>query len=449
MAVWSEIGITKLVDIRFDSEYYQPSNIEMANRLEKVQPSLIEDFAEVLDGIHGSPEWVEEDGVTYLSAKCVKNNYFVLTAAGQISPEQDMANKRTRAQVGDVLITTVGTIGNAAVVEYDILPANMDRHLGIIRIHDSSVNPYYVATFLNSSFGRFQSVRESTGNVQLNLYIAKLNKMKVPLGTAFNTIGELSKRAYDIRRNSELFYAEAEALLLSALHLDKLDFSRQLTYERSFNDVKVSGRFDAQYFHPEKAHAQAQLETMPGNPIGSYFESVFDLVDPLKQSDEEAVYNYDLTDALRYFLTDDVEAVGFDQLGSAKKQFQRGDIVVSRLRSYLKEIALVETPPGLRCVGSSEFYVLRRREREVTAELLLVYLRSEPVQRILKWCQDGSQHPRFKEGEILTLNLPNRLLSVQAEITQLVRQGIEAYQNANRLLDEAKQQVEHLIMSSA
>ena len=141
--------------------------------------------------------------------------------------------------------------------------------------------------------------------------------------------------------------------------------------------------------------------------------------------------------------------MGFDEIGSAKKQFQRGDIVVSRLRSYLKEIALVETPPGIRCVGSSEFYVLRPRSKKVSAELLLVYLRSEPVQRILKWCQDGSQHPRFKEGEILMLNLPNRILDVQGEVTRLVRQGIEAYQDANRLLDEAKQRVESLILGTA
>lgn len=170
------------------------------------------------------------------------------------------------------------------------------------------------------------------------------------------------------------------------------------------------------------------------------------MVDPFKQSSDEAIYNYDLTDAMRYFLTDDIETVEFDQIGSAKKQFQNGDIVVSRLRSYLKEIAIVKTPHGIRCVGSSEFYVLRPRSEKVSAELLLVYVRSEPVQRILKWCQDGSQHPRFKEGEILTLNLPNQLLEVQTEVTRLVREGIETYQNANRLLDEAKQRVESLIL---
>jgi hypothetical protein len=131
---------------------------------------------------HGSPDAVEEAGVRYLSAKCVKDNDFALGDALQISDAQHVANPRTALRVEDVLITTVGTIGNAAVVQKETVPANADRHLGIIRLNkDAEIDPYYLATFLNSEYGRFQSLREATGNVQLNLFIEKIKVLRIRL----------------------------------------------------------------------------------------------------------------------------------------------------------------------------------------------------------------------------------------------------------------------------
>src|ERR1051325_6299647 len=170
MAVWSIIDAEQVTaSARWDAEYFSPENLRLVALLLRHKPQTIESFADVTDGIHGSPEWVEE-GITYLSAKCVREHFVNINVAGQISSAQDSANPRTRARMGDVVITSVGTIGNAAVIEDWMLPANMDRHLGIIRVRDpKGVDPYFLATFLNSKFGRFQSVRESTGNVQLNL----------------------------------------------------------------------------------------------------------------------------------------------------------------------------------------------------------------------------------------------------------------------------------------
>ena len=191
MIDWNQISLTNLPrGFRIDPEYYQSTYLELETKLAGSNPVPIEQFAFVTDGIHASPEWVEENGVTYLSAKSVKDNEIILDSAGQISKAQDVANPRTQAQLDDVLLTTVGTIGNAAVVDKNVLPANMDRHLGIIRIHDKTlVDPYYLATFLNCTFGQYQSIRESTGNVQLNLFIDKINKMLVPIGSEFNEVG--------------------------------------------------------------------------------------------------------------------------------------------------------------------------------------------------------------------------------------------------------------------
>src|SRR5207245_2548834 len=111
MAVWSIIETEDVaVPARWDAEYFTPKNLRLAAILGKRKPPKIESFADVTDGIHGSPEWVDE-GVTYLSAKCVREHFVNIQAAGQISNSQDAANPRTRARSGDVVITSVGTIG--------------------------------------------------------------------------------------------------------------------------------------------------------------------------------------------------------------------------------------------------------------------------------------------------------------------------------------------------
>lgn len=84
-----------------------------------------------------------------------------------------------------------------------------------------------------------------------------------------------------------------------------------------------------------------------------------------------------------------------------KKILNLGVLVVSRLRSYLKEIAVVLDSGDTMLVGSTEFIVLRPKDGAISPDVLMVYIRSKYVQTILKWCQNGSNHLRFHEDEIL------------------------------------------------
>ena len=67
------------------------------------------------------------------------------------------------------------------------------------------------------------------------------------------------------------------------------------------------------------------------------------------------------------------------------------------------------------------------------------------MQTILKWSQDGSQHPRFNEDDLLTIPVPD---SVE-RIAPLVNEALTARAEAARLLEEAKAEVERLVLGSA
>ena len=190
---------------------------------------------------------------------------------------------------------------------------------------------------------------------------------------------------------------------------------------------------------------------MPGQTIGERFLSARDMLDPNDAPSDTMIRNYDVTDALQPILDDETEPVATKTIGSIKKMFKDGDVVISRLRAYLREIAVVRTSGTVPAVGSSEFIVLRPRDPKSNAiapETLLTFLRCAAVQTILKWCQDGSQHPRISEGDLLSIPIPDAVADASPQIEAIVKQGFAFRQRARDLLNRAKRAVEIAIEDS-
>ena len=78
----------------------------------------------------------------------------------------------------------------------------------------------------------------------------------------------------------------------------------------------------------------------------------------------------------------------------------------------------------------------------------MVYLRLRLPQIVFKWSQDGSNHPRFDERELLNLPVPRALIAGQATYEAAVREMVTQRQRATRLLDAAKRAVEIAIEDS-
>lgn len=365
----------------------------------------------------------------------------------EISASSHAANPRTALRENDVLLSTVGTIGNAAVVRPEMLPANSDRHVGILRVLpsiDRPISPDYLCTFLISAYGRMQSIRETTGNVQPNLFLAKIRDLKVVRFTEKfeQLIAERSLLSLEALREADAKQLEAENALAKALGMADWTPPEPLAYTSNAAAVLNAGRFDAQYFMPAKEQVKQSLRDMPGKLLGERVFSVRDPFLPEKASASMLVRNYDVTDALNPLLSPEKELSVANEIGSMKKVLQQGDIAVSRLRAYLKEIAVVRTEGGITAVGSSEFIVLRPRSADISPETLMVFLRSRPVQTILKWCQDGSQHPRFSESDLLSIPVPDAVAHASRTITKIVTQGFEASHRARKLMQAATKAIE-------
>lgn len=146
----------------------------------------------------------------------------------------------------------------------------------------------------------------------------------------------------------------------------------------------------------------------------------------------------DTSDAGEGVIVSPKRAVEGKQLGSAKKVLEPSDVIISRLRPYLRQVAYVDAAiRGWKRDGSlvcsTEFFVLRPIDGRSIA-FLVPFLLSQPVQDVLAASQEGGHHPRFDEATLLSLAIPDELLSARDELSRSVESSIALYRESERVL---------------
>lgn len=461
MAVWSSVKLSRLGrGLRLDSEYYQPYLLRyeqaLARTLIHVKPlgELVRDGYRV---VYENTELVEMESdeppsncVRFLQAADLNAGFpsIGMEGMGWVSRADWERYPKGRVIPGEVLIEVKGLARKVAIVPDDFPPDTLvTGSLFKLQTRAEVLDPYFLLTYLLSSFGvgfRFRCLT--------NTLIGFVNKDElydiptpVPPLEVQRPIAALAKEAIAKWRSASKSVALAETLLINALGLGQIDLLPQKCYTRRFCDLAAANRFGAEYFMPCKQRILDALRKLPHQPIAVHAPGIRDMWDPKQARKGEFVRNFDVTDALDPFLDDTKSPQDSTEIGSTKKRFQAGDVVVSRLRSYLKEIAVVRASGMPPLVGSSEFVVLRPTGGGISAETLMVFLRCPLLQIVLKWSQDGSNHPRFAEEDLLAIPVPDRILRVQPQIDRLVSDALNARREAMSLLEQAKRSVEHLI----
>ena len=308
----------------------------------------------------------------------------------------------------------------------------------------ATYRPEAIVAYLNSAVGQRLLWRQFQGNVQLHLSLDDGRKVPVPKlgGELQELLARTVQKAEAALVSSREEMAAAEAEVLEDCGLRTWQAPQALAYECSSSVVLTAKRIDAEYFHPAKGAALAALKERSGQTVGELCTSVRDVWNPDDDSGPPLVRNYDLADALVPFLDRNKALIDKTTISSVKKKIIPGDLVVSRLRSYLKEIAVVPSRLEGLTVASTEFIVLRPKDSEgVPVEALLLYLRSALPQVVLKWSQDGSNHPRFDEKELLRLPVPRAVIQEANKYAAAVGAIIRSRERAKELLSAAKRAV--------
>jgi type I restriction enzyme S subunit len=146
-----------------------------------VNKARLKDVTEfVLDGTHGSPVRTEV-GVPVLSAQNVKDGRLNFeTDRYTTAAEYDEFKKRLPLAVGDVLLTIVGTIGRAAVVD-ETRPLVFQRSVAVIRPRRDALWPRFLYHVSQSWDFQAQLSRSSNQSSQAGVYLGKLKELRIPL----------------------------------------------------------------------------------------------------------------------------------------------------------------------------------------------------------------------------------------------------------------------------
>lgn len=125
------------------------------------------------------------------------------------------------------------------------------------------------------------------------------------------------------------------------------------------------------------------------------------------------------------------------RIKSAKKLIRQGDVLISRLRPYLRQVALVDKASFQSLEDfccSTEFYVLRSIDSK-SISFLVPWLLSGSVQKVLEESVEGAHHPRFSPETLLRLRVPQALVDERESVSRKVEQVSKMYNDQYSLLD--------------
>jgi restriction endonuclease S subunit len=448
MAVWNEINLSYMARFnRSDAEFFKPDYEAAFEKVIGCAGERLRFKSFITDGIHASPDIANgiESGIRYISAKCVKDNEFNVENCIFISNKQHIGNPRTQLRLNDVIITTVGTIGNAAVVDDELIPSNSDRHVGIVRINDpNTLSPFYLATFLNSKYGRFQSLREAAGNVQLNLYIKNIGNIVVPRFEGHEIrISKLTEDAYTLRRTAKELYTQAQQLLESELGLDKLRFDKPMGYTARFSELELSHRTDAQHYQPRFAQLLEHLAKFPTKRIRESRR--------YNRRGIQPVYADDATHAVVNSQHLGPKHINYEGLqkttehifnASPEAHIQPEDLLIYTTGAYIgrTNVYLDEAP----AFASNHVNILRLSPEIDHAYMAMVFQSIIGQFQTLKHSR-GSAQAELYPADIDKFMVPLLPPDQQQEIGNLVRESLTKQRESAQLLNQVKSRVEQLI----
>lgn len=439
-------------DFRLDAEYFLKSNLENLKTLNRVGYKKVSDFGYVTDGIHTSIDYCDDSNINLFSATTPRENYFDLTRQVFISKKAHELNPRTALKENDIIISTVGTIGNCAVVNKSVLPANSDRHVGIIRLENKDFYPRYISTFLLSKYGRFQTWRESTGNVQLNLFLYRIRTLKIAnLTKPFQEKIENLVLLNDLKRSlSKQTYANAESILLKEIGLQNFEPSKEPVNIKSFTvSFGITKRLDAEYYQKKYEQIIDKIKTQKHDTLINIV-SISKSIEPGSDnySDEGGLPFYRVSDFNKFGLskpdkelTDSFVADNKDLIKKLKPK--QGTIFFSKDGSVGTAYLLRKDLDGI--TSGAILHLQVKNTKEIVPEYLTLALNSKLVQMQAERDAGGSIILHWRKEEIEQVVVPIIDYKKQEQIAELVEESFKLKAESERLLEVAKKAVEMAI----
>ncbi len=253
-----EISEILLKDLEFskrlDAEYYKKLLLHYEQQIRQNSEYIkLSDDANFLIGPFGSSfdtsNYIDNGEYRYVRGQDVKPFQLKDQEIRYLPKDDYFRLEKYALKENDILISVVGTLGNACSVRKKDLPAIFSCKSTAIRT--KNINSNYLVAFLNSKYGRGLLLRKERGAIQKGLNLEDLKTILVPsFSTLFQLqIDKLIREADILIENSKNKYLNAENLLLNEIGLKDFTPSKEAVNIKSFKEsFSITKRLDAEYY---------------------------------------------------------------------------------------------------------------------------------------------------------------------------------------------------------
>ena len=437
-------------DFRMDAEYFHPLYLKLDKEFLNYDTKLIGEFAYVTDGEHGSVE-LKKDGIKYLMGENIKSGVVNLKNIRYVDESVHIRNKRASVEAGNILISIKGSLGDIAIAEEWLLPANMSRDVAIIKIKDTSILSEYVCIYLMSNIGQTLAIREGSGGVQQMITLGRLRNIKVPVFSEImqTRLKEMYKKSLQLRESSKSLYAEAENLLLSELGLETWKPQHKLSYVKNFSDTVEAERIDAEYFQPKYDEIVETAKKFNAKKIS--------VICKLQRGAMISMDFYNENNGTPYIRgadfssgnIEDAKIIYIDESFERKNEaiLNEGDIVFASIGS-VGTTALIEKKYSGSFFSNNTAKLSIKNKNEVNPVYLQIVLISIVGQLQFEKFQTQTAQPKISNREVGEILIPILPTDKQKEIAQKIIDSRKAREESKDLFEKAKRAVEIAIEES-
>ena len=441
---------------RIDAEYFQPTYLEMEERLKSLNGTPLRNFCSITGSAFypAATHLYEIGDLPFI--RCVDCIPHPIVTTRQNSSFEKIptyfANEQKNIKTlskGEIVITKVGSPCYASII-HDLDVVALSRTvLGLKSIH--GVDPYYLVAYLRSKYGFSQLVTERELTIQYQLTLDRVGSVLI-----FKPENELLEQKiaqsfllYEAAiKHSESLFHKAQSLLLSELGLANWQPKHRLNFVRNSNEVEKAERIDAEYFQPKYDEIVNAIKSYAGG-----WDRLGNLV-VMKKSVEIGSSEY-LDEGIPFVRVSNLspfelseEKFMSDKLYAelAKHQPQKGEILLSKDGSPGIAYHLREKPEKM--IVSGGILRLKLKNQRINADYLALVLNSLLVQEQANRDIGGSIIYHWRPDQIKEVVIPIFGKEKQDEIQQKVSESFALRAKSKSLLEAAKRAVEMAIEES-
>ena len=161
--------------------------------------------------------FVDNGPVRFIKVESIaKNGTFIPEKFANITDACHQALKRSQLRIGDILFSIAGALGRVAIVSDDVLPANTNQALAIVRLReDADVSRDYVLAALSTGTALAQVEGLKAGAAQQNLSLAQMRDFRLQIPSPSNQkriVMQLADMRFFSERSTNLFERKLAAL---------------------------------------------------------------------------------------------------------------------------------------------------------------------------------------------------------------------------------------------